>query len=480
MKYIKRIVLENFQSHKFTEIELDQHLNVIVGPSDHGKTAIIRGLKWALFNEPSGDFFIREGENECSVTVIFNDGSKIKRYRSKSKNAYYLYNNKGEEMVFEGFGTKVPEEVIDASSMRKIVLDSNQSSSINIGEQLEGPFLLSEKNATRANAIGRLVGVHIIDDALKDTLRDIRNLNVKRKNYEEMLESLQKSLSQYDYLDELIIRTEKLKRTKEQILNNQKKLNRLVEISKYFNRINEEIILIDEYLNKLKNLNRIMDIEKELTNNVNNYNQIFATYNRLNRIRKDIEYNNILLASLINIDRIGEIINTTNILLNRATKLNKINSNLKRTNISILNNKRLLNELEGIGKVKESIVIIEEDFLKISKLLSLNNKLDHVNKSLSLGKVYLEKLSNIDNISDIKDLLELKNRQLGKLVDYKNKYDTIITRKAEVEKGLSQFKKEIESQLDRYKNILIKLKVCPLCFSNIDKFRVEEIINNYR
>ncbi|CCQ93074.1 putative RecF/RecN/SMC N-terminal domain protein [[Clostridium] ultunense Esp] len=480
MKYIKKIVLENFQSHKYTEIELDQHLNVIVGPSDHGKTAIIRGLKWALFNEPSGDFFIREGENECSVTVIFNDGSKIKRYRSKSKNAYYLYNNKGEETVFEGFGTKVPEEIIDVSSMRKIVLDSNQSSSINIGEQLEGPFLLSEKNATRANAIGRLVGVHIIDDALKDTLRDIRNLNIKRKNHEEMLESLQNSLAEYDYLDELIVKTKKLKRIKGHIHNSQMKLNRLVEISEYLSRINEDIILIDEYLNKLENLNRIMDIEKDLTNNFNNYNYIFGRYIRLDRIKKDIEYNNNLLASLINIEKISEIANTANVFLDRVTKLSKANSNLKGVNLSILKNQRLLNELKEIDKVKKSMVIIEEDFLKITKLLNLNSRLDNINKSLSIGKVYIEKLSNIENISDIKDLLELKNKQLGKLVDYKNKYDTIINRKVEVEKGLSQLIKEIESQLDQYKNILIKLEVCPLCFSNIDKFRVEEIINNYR
>ncbi len=52
--------------------------------------------------------------------------------------------------------------------------------------------MLSEKNATRANAIGRLVGVHIIDDALKDTLRDIRNLNIKKKNYQGTLEKLEK------------------------------------------------------------------------------------------------------------------------------------------------------------------------------------------------------------------------------------------------------------------------------------------------
>src|SRR5690554_3878620 len=116
MKYIKKVILENFQSHKYTEIELDQYLNVIVGPSDQGKTAIIRGLKWALFNEPSGDFFIREGETECSVTVIFNDNSKIKRYRSKNKNVYYLYNNEGKELILEGFGTKVPQEVINKTS----------------------------------------------------------------------------------------------------------------------------------------------------------------------------------------------------------------------------------------------------------------------------------------------------------------------------------------------------------------------------
>ena len=44
-------------------------------PSDQGKSAIIRGIKWALFNEPSGDFYKRR-RKECSVTVIFNDNIK--------------------------------------------------------------------------------------------------------------------------------------------------------------------------------------------------------------------------------------------------------------------------------------------------------------------------------------------------------------------------------------------------------------------
>ena len=59
MKYLKQITLKNFQSHKDSTIQLDRGLNAIIGPSDSGKSAIIRAIKWVLYNEPSGDFFIR-------------------------------------------------------------------------------------------------------------------------------------------------------------------------------------------------------------------------------------------------------------------------------------------------------------------------------------------------------------------------------------------------------------------------------------
>ena len=52
MRYVRRITLENFQSHKHTEMEFGPELNVIVGPSDSGKSAIIRALKWVMYNEP--------------------------------------------------------------------------------------------------------------------------------------------------------------------------------------------------------------------------------------------------------------------------------------------------------------------------------------------------------------------------------------------------------------------------------------------
>ena len=50
MIYIKKIELHNFQSHEYTEMEFDRGLNVILGNSDVGKTAILRAIKWALYN----------------------------------------------------------------------------------------------------------------------------------------------------------------------------------------------------------------------------------------------------------------------------------------------------------------------------------------------------------------------------------------------------------------------------------------------
>ncbi|HZK00421.1 MAG TPA: ATP-binding protein, partial [Tissierellaceae bacterium] len=209
MKYLKTVILENFQSHKYSLINFDEGLNVILGASDSGKTAIIRGIKWALYNEPSGDFFIREGESDTSVTLIFNDNTKLKRSRGKSKNSYTLYKKNGEEIIFEGFGTRVPDEIIEEIAIKKIKLDSESTNAINIAEQLEGSFLLSEKTSTRAGAIGRLIGVNIIDDALKETLKDIRNLSNNQKLTEIKISKLEEELKEYEYLADLRTRLER-------------------------------------------------------------------------------------------------------------------------------------------------------------------------------------------------------------------------------------------------------------------------------
>ena len=123
MKLLKRIELKNFQSHEYSDIYLHDKVNVIIGPSDSGKTAIIRGVKWVLFNEPSGNDFMRKGTNDTSVTLYFSNNLIVKRGRTKSKNYYELTLPTGTVERFEGFGREVPEEVKELTVIKKVKLD---------------------------------------------------------------------------------------------------------------------------------------------------------------------------------------------------------------------------------------------------------------------------------------------------------------------------------------------------------------------
>src|SRR5690606_35753403 len=256
---------------------------------------------------------IREGESECSVTVTFSDNTKIKRYRSKSKNLYILYDKEGNEKIFEGFGTLVPKEIIAATSIRKVPLDSNQTNSINISEQLEGPFLISEKSSVRANAIGRLVGVHIVDDALKDTLKDIRNLNIKKKSYEETLDVLYNNLEEYEYLDNLIDRIEELDKVKHFIYKSEQKLTKLDFLRNELNKLNKEIKLMEDYLRKLNNIDKIITIERRLSQDIKKHIYLSDKYYELNNIREQIKHNSNLVKVLKNTFTVENLLEKINL-----------------------------------------------------------------------------------------------------------------------------------------------------------------------
>lgn len=48
MKQITNLLIENFQSHSRSEFDFGKGLTVIIGPSDNGKSAVLRAMRWAL------------------------------------------------------------------------------------------------------------------------------------------------------------------------------------------------------------------------------------------------------------------------------------------------------------------------------------------------------------------------------------------------------------------------------------------------
>ena len=89
MSAIKSLELKNFQSHKNLKIDFSPNVTSIIGPSDVGKSAIIRALRWIVFNRPAGDAFIQHGTKQAEVIIQVEKDTII---RTKGKENLYKIN----------------------------------------------------------------------------------------------------------------------------------------------------------------------------------------------------------------------------------------------------------------------------------------------------------------------------------------------------------------------------------------------------
>lgn len=198
-KKIVKVVLENFQSHEYTELELDSGLNIIIGESNNGKTSILRAIMWAIDNQPLGTDFIMAGKNDCSVRIEYDDGTFIERGRTLKDTGYYKIqyideNGKLQVAEYRGFTNAIPVEVANVHQMPKVNITKDIETHLNVLSQFDGPFLLTESPLVKASAIGRITGTHVIDSAIKESNKNIQGNKKLIKSYEKELEEKQNEL----------------------------------------------------------------------------------------------------------------------------------------------------------------------------------------------------------------------------------------------------------------------------------------------
>jgi exonuclease SbcC len=187
---IKSLKIQNFQSHENTELTFDDGVNVIVGSSDSGKTAIIRAFRWVVWNRPSGDANCSTWGGTTSVEISTGEGSVV---RSKSKVDAYRVSGRGKDIDFKAFGTAVPEEV-------QSLINVNE---INLQSQLDAPFLLSESPGAVAEHFNRVARLDTIDRATSRINGWIRELTTSIRYKEEQEEKLQEEVRQFEHLNKL-------------------------------------------------------------------------------------------------------------------------------------------------------------------------------------------------------------------------------------------------------------------------------------
>jgi exonuclease SbcC len=257
MKQITNLLIENFQSHSRSEFVFSKGLNVIIGPSDNGKSAVLRAIRWALYNEPRGSDFVRSGARECRVTVTMSDGVEIVRElqlraSGAAARSRYIVRSPGEEpQVFEGFGTEVPAEVVRAHGMPQVLLDTDKRVVLSFASQLEGPFLMTESGSLRARAIGRLLGVHVVDAAARNTQKDLRAVKQEIGRLEQRTQQYDTELQQYADIPEQEARLERAGTMLVQAEALGRRLQQLEALLGQLDRTERESIKVEAELSRL-------------------------------------------------------------------------------------------------------------------------------------------------------------------------------------------------------------------------------------
>lgn len=189
---IDSIQIQNFQSHKNTTLELSPGINAITGPSDHGKSAILRALLWAVFNRPLGDAYIsswakdKKGKQTRPTKVtVQSQGKILNRVRDKDFNGYII----GEDN-FEALRAEVPDPVKAFFNLGPV----------NIQRQHDPAFLISSNGIEIAKFFNEIIRLDQIDMALSLAESKRREARKEDKRITEEMDELKKSLKKFNWL----------------------------------------------------------------------------------------------------------------------------------------------------------------------------------------------------------------------------------------------------------------------------------------
>lgn len=202
---IQEVTIEGYQSHTNSTFCLSPGLTVITGPSDAGKTAIIRALRWFAFNEPTGEAFlhtirnpdgsIKEAVDQAKVSVTFEDGTTITKTRRKGKTTY---THSGYPTAWEK--AEIPPEIKETLGLVKQAYGDFETC-LNFAFQLDAPFMLSETASVGAKVLGKLAGTEIVDRAISDVNKKTHQVRTDISYAEKQIGEIDVSLTEYFDLD---------------------------------------------------------------------------------------------------------------------------------------------------------------------------------------------------------------------------------------------------------------------------------------
>lgn len=339
---IKSIELKNIQSHENTRLELGKGINVIIGSSNNGKTAILRGLYWVRYNRPLGIDTLAshwalndKGDLKSPISVsVENDFGIVTRKRTKGENQY-IVNGK----VLNVVKSDVPEEVEKALCL----------SDTNIQRQLDEPFLLSKSSGDVAKYFNRVVRLDVIDRVLTNAEGTKRKIQADIKSSKAQVEDCEKKLEGFSWIENVGKLIDKYNRVDENKAGLEESCESLLSSLSNYENYSRKLINLDSQKKLVDEIERVFDKIDNLSSSINELEDSISQFNGV-KDYPDLSEQKKLVLKIENFDRES--------LLNLDGKINSLSEELSNLNLA----------QAGVEEMSENIRYLKKKFPSVCPL----------------------------------------------------------------------------------------------------------------
>lgn len=386
MNAMKLLTIENFQSHQKTVVEFAPAggLTVIVGPSDTGKTVVIRTLLWLFYNQPQGMEFVRTGASFVRVTLEYESGYKVIRERTVSTNRYKIIAPGAEKPeVYEGFGSNVPLEVQEITGIRSVRIgDDNYN--LNLSEQLDGPFLGTKQisSPARAKVLGKMAGTEEIDLATGEVGTDLYRRGQDEKRLKSEIAKLEEDVKQFDYLPTLKEKVEQLKKVLDTVKTAQERKTKLENLRFSLETVNQNISQCTQIVKRWQNLGEAEKVIAQLKQFIERKRTVQTYQRNLLTAEQGIRANQTILDRLIYLPEAEDMVVMAETLFNRLNWLKQLKNNLNNVSAAITHAESCLAKRAGIGEAEEAINEVTTLTEKRRTLIGLRQQLQTMDENI--------------------------------------------------------------------------------------------------
>lgn len=430
--------IKDFQSLKDVHIDIVPGLNIIVGKSNSGKSAVFRGIDASIFNM-GDDSMIRSGNRYYGISISNGQHKMVFMRDGKGKNEKTAYQFDGGTVQKKVGRTQLPE-VAQMFNVRDVRMNNGSKMKINFWYQNDRPFLM-DKTPGQLYEFLSLSSSDRYSRVLKIMQSDCKTLDAEVNNITTEIDTLKTvNNKKQDFLDA----NDGYDAVYYDVVTLSQKKNKIDAVEKMIYDIDSiksrMIALRDRVLETEKRLNLVL--AEDFEGSYNRFSQRCRDYSSVEKYVEDVE----------NCSRQVDLV---------SSKISHIDDRILRIepDISVFGT-----DIDRIQSLSKSVFDVDSI---VSQYVSIQNSVDSVSKEIS--SIDLDSFLDLDGIQE--NIKEVSSR-----MDSSSFVGTMLYGIRSLERSLDLVDGKIQDNIERLRESDKELEefkdsvgFCPFCGTVFDK-----------